>query len=158
MLDAHPDAELSLSIVWVDVLSSDSAVEAGKSAGLFDDPRVRQFHDSARKAGRAFAPHTGLDSLAEILERAEVPAEKLYARFQKDFVHGSACVFDSVFVFGADTTWDEAAPAALDWATQLDPDTYTGIDRGRWFWGDDFRGELARLATAHLTEPVPVGD
>ena len=45
-------------VVWLDMLPTDSAETAAKSAAIFNDPRVRQFHDE-EQAGRSFAAAWG---------------------------------------------------------------------------------------------------
>ncbi|MCH7700154.1 MAG: heavy-metal-associated domain-containing protein [Planctomycetes bacterium] len=52
---AYPSAEVSIFVVWIDILPSDDYAAAQRVAGIFDDPRVRQFHDPNRLAGDAFA-------------------------------------------------------------------------------------------------------
>jgi len=54
-LKDFPDADIDVSIIWIPMLPSDNAAAARKTAQMFDDPRVTQFCDADRKAGRAFA-------------------------------------------------------------------------------------------------------
>jgi hypothetical protein len=44
-----------VSIVWIDMLPEDTKAGAGESALIIDDPRVRHFHDPARRSGQAIA-------------------------------------------------------------------------------------------------------
>ncbi len=52
---AYPSADVSISIVWIDILVRDDYAAAQRMAGIFNDPRVRQFHDPNGLAGDAFA-------------------------------------------------------------------------------------------------------
>ena len=58
LLKAFADTEISISVVWIDILPSDDVDSASRAAAIFDDPRVTQFHDPRQLAGQAFA--TGL--------------------------------------------------------------------------------------------------
>ena len=55
VLKAYPSADISIFIVWIDILARDDYVAAQRMAGIFNDPRVRQFHDPNRLVGDAFA-------------------------------------------------------------------------------------------------------
>ncbi len=52
---AYPSADVSIFVVWIDIGNSDDYAAAQQVAGIFNDPRVRQFHDPNRLAGDAFA-------------------------------------------------------------------------------------------------------
>ncbi len=51
----YPSAEVGISVVWIDILPSDDYAAAQRVAGIFNDSRVRQFHDPNRLVGDAFA-------------------------------------------------------------------------------------------------------
>ncbi len=55
VVKAYPRADVSVSIVWIDILVRDDYAAAQRMAGIFNDPRVRQFHDPNGLAGDAFA-------------------------------------------------------------------------------------------------------
>ncbi len=55
VVTAYPWADVSISIVWIDILVRDDYAAARRMAGIFNDPRVRQFHDPNGLAGDAFA-------------------------------------------------------------------------------------------------------
>ena len=52
---AYPAADVSIFVVWIDILRSDDYAAAQRVAGIFNDPRVRQFHDPNRLVGDSFA-------------------------------------------------------------------------------------------------------
>lgn len=55
VVTAYPSADVSIFVVWIDILPSDDYAAAQRVAGIFNDPRVRQFHDPNRLVGDAFA-------------------------------------------------------------------------------------------------------
>lgn len=55
VVSAYPSADVSIFVVWIDILPSDDYVAAQRVAGIFNDPRVRQFHDPNRLVGESFA-------------------------------------------------------------------------------------------------------
>jgi hypothetical protein len=59
VIAAFQDADISVSIVWINMLENDSPAAAEKSAQIIVDPRVRHFHDPERRAGRAIAQALG---------------------------------------------------------------------------------------------------
>ena len=55
VVNAYPWADVIIFIVWIDILAADDYAAAQRMAVIFDDPRVRQFHDPNRLVGDAFA-------------------------------------------------------------------------------------------------------
>ncbi len=55
VVTAYPSADVSISIVWIDILVRDDYAAAQRMARIFNDPRVRQFHDPNGLVGDAFA-------------------------------------------------------------------------------------------------------
>ncbi len=55
VVTAYPSADVSISIVWIDILVRDDYAAAQRMANIFNDPRVRQFHDPNGLVGDAFA-------------------------------------------------------------------------------------------------------
>lgn len=150
LLASHPDADLALIVVWVDVLAGDGGAGAEEARTLFEDPRVIQFHDGERAIGRAFAPLVGMPSLATIAERAKSDLASFERVYSKGFVHGPACAFDCVFFFDAEARWGERPPEPVAWASQLDPAMWEGVDPRRCFFGEALRAEIRRLADGLL--------
>lgn len=146
VLDAYPEADFSLSVVWIDILASDKRAEAITSADILVDPRVRHFHDPKRLVGRALAPHTGLHSMPQILERLGQKPEALEDSFNATYLRSPSTLFDAVFFYDSQARWIKQPPAPEEWVTQLDPALYTGYDAARFRWGDDLVDELRRLA------------
>ena len=93
VLNAYPDADIQVSIVWIDMLPSDNAEAATKSSAIFDDPRVKQFHDPDRKSGYVIAK--------DLLYENAGPAWDIYLYYDKD------------------AQWADAPPKPVDWVHQL---------------------------------------
>lgn len=144
VLERFPDEPIEVLIVWIDVIASDGPEGALRASSTFEDARVRQFHDSARRAGRAFAPLIGMPAAATL-----GGGEDWASAFNHDFAHGEPAVFDTVFFFAAGTTWSSKAPLPTSWVTQLDPQVWTGIDPERYRYGAELESELTRV-TAEL--------
>jgi hypothetical protein len=78
-------------VVWIDVLPSDDAEQAGRATVLLDDPRVAHAHDPGQRSGRAFAEVLGVQDLA----------------------------WDVYLLYEAGTTWRDPAPGPAAWFHQL---------------------------------------
>ncbi len=54
-MQAFPDVEIDVAVVWIDILRGDNREEALKATERFiDDPRVKFFYDHERVTGEAF--------------------------------------------------------------------------------------------------------
>lgn len=96
VLDAYPDADIQVSVVWIDMLPSDNQETALKSSALFGDPpdpRLKQFHDPEQRAGRAFAMN--------LLNKDAGPAWDVYLYYDKDAI------------------WNDGPPKPVAWYHQL---------------------------------------
>ncbi|MEE8153401.1 MAG: cation transporter [Phycisphaerales bacterium] len=93
VLNAYPDADIQVSIVWIDMLPSDNEKAAIKSSTIFDDPRVKQFYDPDRKSGYAIAK--------DLLYENAGPAWDIYLYYDKD------------------AQWTDQPPKPIDWVHQL---------------------------------------
>lgn len=95
VLEGFPEADLSASIVWIDMLPADSAKRAAEAAALFTDSRVRQYHDprDRRLAGDAFG--------ALLLYPDTGPAWDIYMFFDQN------------------AAWVDRPPRPTEWVHQL---------------------------------------
>ena len=92
ILEEFPDADISVSIVWIQMLPDDTKATANRSARIIDDPRVRHFHDPEQRSGAAIAQSIGREG--------EV-AWDIYLFHEKD------------------SAWTEGPPAPIDFMHQL---------------------------------------
>jgi hypothetical protein len=61
VLEAYPDADISVSIVWIPMVEGDSLDAAKAAARTIVDGRVRHFFDAEKRAGKAIASAIGGD-------------------------------------------------------------------------------------------------
>jgi hypothetical protein len=62
VVQADPDADISVSIVWINVLEDDTSEMARQAAEeMIQDPRVHHFHDPRGLAGEAIAQSLGAE-------------------------------------------------------------------------------------------------
>ena len=96
VLDAYPDADIQVSVVWIDMLPSDNEGWALKSSALFGNPpdrRLKQFHDPNKRTGRAFA------------------RDLLYK--------GGGVAWDVYLYYDKDAVWNDTLPEPVEWYHQL---------------------------------------
>ncbi len=96
VLDAYPDADIQVSVVWIDMLPSDNEGAALESSALFGDPpdpRLKQFHDPNRRTGRAFA------------------RDLLY--------EGGGVAWDMYLYYDKLAVWNDTLPKPVEWYHQL---------------------------------------
>ena len=145
VLDRHPEAELELFLMWSNVIGSDDEEGARRAATLVDDSRVTQFYDTKRVFGRHMAPWHGMQPMRAAVEASGQDPEELVGRFKRDYVFGPAAIFDTVYFYPTGVRWGDKPLAPQAWATQLDPYSYLGLDKKRFFFGDGMSLELRKL-------------
>ena len=120
IVKGYPDADISVSIVWINMLPSDSRIMAHVRALTMQDPRVRHFHDPKKRVGRAIARGLGgRDNIA----------------------------WDIYLFFEPGGEWDGGPPPPAWWAHQLLGSSWA--DPAHYHRGDDLIGQL-RQAMADL--------
>lgn len=108
MLKQFPEADICVSIVWIEMLSSDNLDAARRMAASIPDRRVKHFHDPrpARLAGSAFGK--------DLLRRGGGPAWDVY------------------LFYAPGATWEQDPPPPTEWYHQLggglraDPERFAG--------------------------------
>jgi hypothetical protein len=141
-------------VIWLDVLRADTPKGAERARGSFTDARVWQVHDGARASGRAVAPLVRMPDMRAVAKAQGMTLDELEAIYHSDFVRGPPCAFDMVLLYGPEASWKEgqAPPAPREWRTQLDPDTYPGLDPAHVRFGDEMAADLKRLLGELLAE------
>jgi hypothetical protein len=93
VIEGFPDADISVSIVWINMLPGDDE-EAGKRASqIIHDPRVHHFYDPGRQVGEAVA--------GELLMKGAGPAWDIYLFYRQGI------------------KWTASPPRPTDWMHQL---------------------------------------
>ena len=59
IIEGFPHADISVSVVWIDMLPKDAEAGAERSARIISDPRVQHFHDPAKRSGQTIAASLG---------------------------------------------------------------------------------------------------
>ncbi len=90
ILEAFPNADLRVSIVWIPMLFADSEAAAEFAASSLTDPRVRQFYDAEKLVGRIVAMSLGHDGTA----------------------------WDTYLFYDRETVWTDLPPRPLRWLAQ----------------------------------------
>jgi hypothetical protein len=95
ILDSFPKTEISVSIVWIEMLPGDNLAAAQKMAGTIRDSRVRHFFDprATRRAGNAIAKG--------LLNDGAGPAWDIYLFYDRE------------------AEWKDDPPKPADWMHQL---------------------------------------
>ena len=122
VIEAFPEADIRIAIVWINKLPADSRKAAEKSSGIFSDPRLCQFYDPQLLSGRAVADSLGWQDRV---------------------------AWDIYLFYTAGSRWTETPPAPIDWMHQL-TDPWATPDRLRM--GDDLVRELGLSMKKLLSE------
>ena len=115
ILDAFPDADLDVLVIWISMMEADKYDAAEEAAGKFSDARVRQFYDPQRVAGRALAKRLG---------------------------HSGEIAWDMYFFYPAGAIWQKLPPHPEAYAHQL---RGGWADQRRCFEDDRLRVELTEI-------------
>jgi hypothetical protein len=118
VLEAFPDAEFVVSIVWTHLLPPDSEVEALRASEAFSDERVIHFHDPNRLAGLEIGRALGWT--------------------------GDKVAWDIYLFYGPGARWSDSPPSPVDWIHQLFNDTQADAERYRT--GDALAQRLREIA------------
>ena len=125
VLDAYPEAAVSVFVVWVPMLTADSVTAAEEVAGLIIDPRAVHLYDNARQIGRGIAASVGgVDTVA----------------------------WDTYLFYRPGATWMDAPPPPDRWMHQLGPSTWADPNRSRW--AESLGRELQAAAVELLGMPT----
>lgn len=114
IVEDFPRAEVSVSIVWINMLAQDNEKTTRASARVIGDPRVRHFHDPEKHAGKAIAESLGGEE--------------------------SDAAWDVYLFYEKAIEWIEDAPTPSDWMHQLMGSSWA--DLAHYHTGDELVGEL----------------
>ncbi len=62
IIDAHPDIDIWVGIVWIKMNAADTLEAAQKAMEQFIDPRVEQFYDPVQESGRLVSKNLPLNA------------------------------------------------------------------------------------------------
>jgi hypothetical protein len=114
ILEGYPDADITVGIVWINMLEDDTEMTARRAAQrTVTDFRVRHFYDPQKRAGKAIARTLGGEGKV---------AWDIYLFYEK----------------GAE--WVEGPPTPSDWMHQLTASSWASL--AHYHSGDDLVAEL----------------
>lgn len=122
VIDLFPNADLSVSIVWINMLADDNEERAKESARMFTpDPRLRHFYDPEKRSGIAIAQSLG--------------GEK------------GAVAWDIYLFYKNGSEWLKRPPQPTDWVHQLKEDNWA--DPNLYYRGDDLADKLSEIMRSY---------
>jgi len=103
ILKDFPDADIAVSLIWIDMLPADDLAAAREIAKTIRDPRVRQYHDprASHLAGTEFAKGLVKRGLA----------------------------WDIYLFYDKDAVWEDTPPKPVEWWHQLGGGARADSDR-----------------------------
>lgn len=130
-MDRFPESEFRVTLIWVDMLKSDTEPTAQRAAQAFRDPRVRHFHDPRRVVGSAFARDVFAGYLAKA---AAILPEGDALRLHLEGRPVDAPLWDIYLFYGPGANWNTAPPQPSRWIKQMMLDR----DGRSLIWENDF--------------------
>lgn len=115
VLEKVKDKDISVIIIWTNMLKTDDQSSAYKAASLFKDPSIVQFFDSGNKFG-------------------DVVAQRLNPQGKK--------AWDIYMFFDKDTQWSKDFPRPFEYIHQLSSSVHPWVDKTKYFCGSDLTKRL----------------
>ncbi|MEE8458482.1 MAG: PDZ domain-containing protein [Phycisphaerales bacterium] len=119
-VEAYPDEDLSVLVIWEPMLGSDNEAAARDSATIFDDPRVHQFWDADRLSGITYSTEVYPERLRQIADA--MPPDhflKDHCVRNADASPGQVPMWDFAVFYPAGGEWTETPPASSGFIRQL---------------------------------------
>jgi copper ion binding protein len=120
VIEKMKNKDISVIIIWTNMLKTDDESSAYKAASLFNDQRIVQFFDSENKFG---------DVVAQRLSPQGMKAWDIYMFFDKD------------------TQWNKDFPRPFDYAHQLSSSAHPWVDKTKYFCGAELTTKLNEIVT-----------
>jgi len=120
VIEKMKEKDLSVIIIWTNMLKGDSQNSAYKAASLFKDPNIVQFFDSENKFGN-------------------VVAQRLNPQGKK--------AWDIYMFFDKDTKWNSDFPRPFDYAHQLSSSANPWVDKTKYFCGSELTKRLDEITS-----------
>ena len=120
VIDKMKEKDLSVIIIWTNMLKSDNQSSAYKAASLFNDTSIVQFFDSENKFG-------------------DIVAQRLNPQGKK--------AWDIYMFFDKDTKWINDFPRPFEYAHQLSSSANPWVDETKYFGGPELTKRLEEIAS-----------
>lgn len=118
VIEKMKEKDVSVIIIWTNMLKSDNQSSAYKAASLFKDPSIVQFFDSENKFG-------------------DVVAHRLNSQGKK--------AWDIYMFFDKDTKWTNDFPRPFEYAHQLSSSAHPWVDKTKYFCGHELTKRLDEI-------------
>jgi mercuric ion transport protein len=120
VLEKVKDKNISVIIIWTNMLKTDDKSSAYKAASLFKDPNIIQFFDADNKFG-------------------DVVAQRLNPQGKK--------AWDIYMFFDMDTQWNKDFPRPFEYVHQLSSSIHPWVDKTKYFCGPELTKRLDEIVT-----------
>jgi mercuric ion transport protein len=121
VIDQMKNKDISVIIVWTNMLKTDDKENAYKAASMFKDPSIVQYFDAENKFG-------------------DLVAQRLSPKGEK--------AWDIYMFFDKDTEWNKTIPRPFDYAHQLSASLHPWADNTKYFCGNDLTKRLTDITTS----------
>lgn len=121
VIEQMKNKDISVIIVWTNMLKTDDKENAYKAASMFNDPSVVQYFDADNKFG-------------------DLVAKKLNPKGSK--------AWDIYMFYDKDTEWNKSVPRPFEYAHQLSAALHPWADSTKYFCGDDLTKRLTDITTS----------
>jgi mercuric ion transport protein len=121
VIEQMKSKEISVIIVWTNMLKTDDKENAYKSASMFKDSSIVQYFDAENKFG-------------------DLVAQRLSPKGEK--------AWDIYMFFDKDTEWNKSIPRPFDYAHQLSASLHPWADNTKYFCGSDLTKRLTDITTS----------
>jgi len=115
------EKNISITIVWTNMLKSDDKENAYKAASMFKDPSIVQYFDAENKFG-------------------DLVAKKLNPKGEK--------AWDIYMFFDKEVAWNNAIPRPFEYAHQLSESIHPWADNTKYFCGNDLTKRLTEITNS----------
>lgn len=120
VIEKSKNKDISVIIIWTNMLKTDDQSSAFRAASLFNEPNVTQFFDSENKFG-------------------DVVAQRLNPQGKK--------AWDIYMFFDKDTQWSKDFPRPFEYVHQLSSSVHPWIDETKYFCGPELTKRLNEIVT-----------
>ena len=147
VVEGYPDADLSVHVVWVPMLGSDTEAAARDISKMFDDPRVHQYWDPKRLSGTSYSEHvypTYLQDMQTNLE-ASLPEDHRWRQMKREWKNTKPAnppLWDIALTYEKGVRWNEHPPEP------------TGMLKQVFFYGASDDGPSGMFFTDFQKAPV----
>jgi mercuric ion transport protein len=121
VIEQMKSKDISVIIVWTNMLKTDDKENAYKAASMFKDPAIVQYFDADNKFG-------------------DMVAKKLNPKGEK--------AWDIYMFYDKETEWTKSVPRPFEYAHQLSESLHPWADNTKYFCGNDLTKRLTDITTS----------